>query len=133
MAGVGNFTDNKLMVVVINGELKLEYDRQKSITELQQKYLDKMDHDMDSGITLQNERIESPDKMQRAKFVADHLVHAYMKDNDQKIAALCAYLAQILPKLTQVRIDTVNDKYNIDLKFDEVLENQVKVNFPPLH
>ncbi len=129
---VGVSIENKLMVVVINGELKLEYNREKSISELQQKYLDKMNRDMDSGITLSNERIEFPDKAQRAKFVADHLVHAYLKDNDQQIAALCAYLAQTLPKLKQVRIDSIEDKYSIDLKFDDVLENQVKVNFPPL-
>ncbi len=127
-----NSTSAKMMVVVINGELKLEYNREVSITELQQKYLAKMDRDMDSGITVQGEKIDIPNNIQRAKFVADHLVHAYMKDNDQKIAALCAYLAQILPSLTQVRVDTVDDKFNIDLKFDEVLENQVKVSFPPL-
>ncbi len=129
---VGVSAESKLMVVVINGELKLEYNREKAISELQQKYLDKMNRDMDSGITLNSERIASPDKTQRAKFVADHLVQAYMKDNDQQIAALCAYLAQTLPKLKQVRIDSIEDKYSIDLKFNDVLENQVKVNFPPL-
>ncbi len=132
MATVGNPTGKKLMVIVVNGELMLEYDRSKSITTQQQNYLAKMDHDMDKGITLLNEKIESPDKTQRAKFVANHLVRAYMNDDDQLIAALCAYLAKALPGLTQVRIDSVDDKYNIDLKFDEVLENQVKVNFPPL-
>ncbi|VAW91236.1 hypothetical protein MNBD_GAMMA22-2674 [hydrothermal vent metagenome] len=129
---VGVSAEGKLMVVVINGELKLEYNRKKSISKLQQKYLAKMDRDMDSGITLNNEQIALPDKTQRAQFVADHLVHAYMKDNDQQIAALCAYLAQTLPQLKQVRVDSVGDKYSIDLKFDAVLENQVKVNFPPL-
>ncbi|MFV2060773.1 MAG: hypothetical protein ACC653_08810 [Gammaproteobacteria bacterium] len=132
MATVGNPAGNKLMVVVINGELKLEYDRTKSITVQQQKYLDKMDLDMDEGITLSNDKIDSPDKTQRAKFVANHLVSAYMNNQEQQIAALCAYLAKILPGLTTVRIDSVDDHYNIDLKFDEVLENQVKVNFPPL-
>lgn len=132
MVIANNSTDKKLMVVVINGELKLEYDRQKSISELQQKYLLKMDRDMDSGISVEGNRIEFPDKVQRAKFVADQLVHAYLKDNDQQIAALCAYLAKTLPDLTQVRIDSVDDNYNIDLKFDDILENQVKVNFPTL-
>lgn len=128
----GNTVEPKMMVVVINGELQLEYDRQKPVSDLQQKYLDKMNRDMDGGITLHGEKVARPDKTQRAKFVADHLVHAYLKENDQQIAALCAYLAQILPMLTQVRIDSVDDQYNIDLKFDEVLENQVKVSFPPL-
>ena len=132
MATIGNPDGNKMMVVVVNGELKLEYDRSIAITERQQHYLDKMDQDMDNGITLLNENIESPDKTQRAKFVANHLVRAYMSDDDQQIAALCAYLAKALPGLTQVRVDIVDDQYNIDLKFDEVLENQVKVSFPPL-
>jgi len=128
----GNTVEPKMMVVVVNGELQFEYDREKPVSDLQQKYLDKMNRDMDGGITLHGEKVASPDKTQRAKFVADHLVHAYLKENDQQIAALCAYLAQILPMLTQVRIDSVDDQYNIDLKFDEVLENQVKVSFPPL-
>ncbi len=132
MATIGNPNGNNVMVVVINGELMLEYDRSKSVTERQQQYLDKMDQDMDNGISLLNENIDSPDKTQRAKFVANHLVRAYKNDDDQQIAALCAYLAKALPGLTQVRVDIVDDQYNIDLKFDEVLENQVKVSFPPL-
>jgi len=132
MATIGNPNGNNVMVVVINGELMLEYDRSKSVTERQQQYLVKMDQDMDNGISLLNENIDSPDKTQRAKFVANHLVRAYKNDDDQQIAALCAYLAKALPGLTQVRVDLVDEKYNIDLKFDEVLENQVKVSFPPL-
>jgi len=132
MATVGNPTDKPLMVIVINGELVLEYDRRKPVTERQKGYLDKMDSDMNAGITFHNEQIGIPNKIQRAKFVADQLMHAYLKDNDQQIAALCAYLAKSLPGLTQVRIDKVDEQFSIDLKFDEVLENQVKVNFPPL-
>ena len=64
------------MVVLLNGEALIEYDRTKELPEKQRQYLDRMDRQMDEGIILGNENIESPDQQQRAQFVAFTLVNA---------------------------------------------------------
>jgi len=108
-----------LLVVVINGQSALEYDRRKPLPVRQQQFLDRMDQDMDAGITLEGQRIAQPDPMMRARFVANHLVPAAEGGDESLAAASCAYLAVRLPELKQVRADSVNGTVHIDLVFDK--------------
>ena len=119
------------MVVLLNGEALIEYDRTKPLVEKQRQYLDRMDSQMDEGITLGNEAITNPDKQQRAQFVAFTLVTALQNDNESVIAAMSSYLAQRYPDLKQVKADTDQNskKVMFDLIFDQEHKNQVKVSF----
>ena len=119
------------MVVLLNGEALFEYDRTKSLPEKQQQYLDRMDTQMDEGITLGNEVIAKPDQQQRAQFVALTLVNAIDKDNDAVIAAMNSYLAIRYPELKQVKADIDQNTHQVmfDLIFDQEHKNQVKVSF----
>lgn len=119
------------MVVLLNGEALIEYDRTKPLVEKQRQYLDRMDSQMDEGITLGNEAIANPDKQQRAQFVAFTLVTALQNDNESVIAAMSSYLAQRYPDLKQVKADTDQNskKVMFDLIFDQEHKNQVKVSF----
>jgi len=127
------------MQVIVNGQSQVEYDRDKSLPERQMEYLDKMDQEMDTGFTLGDEKIDQPDLMQRAQFVAGYLAQAMISDNDQMIAASCSWLAQRLPDLKQVKIDHADERISIDLVFNEERVNQVKVDLKmpskgkPLH
>lgn len=122
-----------MMAVVMNGEAKVEYDRQKPLPGIQRRFLDKMDADMNLGLTLNGERIAEPDLTQRAQFVALHLVHALKSDDDERIAALCAYLANRLPELHQIAIQEHGEEVAIDLVFDRPYVRPAPVNFvkPP--
>ena len=126
---------SNMMVVHINGESKIEYDRDVSITDLQKKYLDKMDEQMDQGLKLADQFIEQPDPKQRAQFVAISLIEAILDDQESHIAATCSYLAIRMPDLKQVKCQIDNAGATIELIFDEVFEmpnkNQVKVSFSP--
>jgi hypothetical protein len=51
------------LAVVVNDDLVLKYDRGKTLTELQQRYLDTLDRKMDDGLTLDGEVIPQPDTM----------------------------------------------------------------------
>ena len=82
-----------MMVVLLNGEALFEYDRTRPLAEKQQQYLDRMDRQMDEGITLGNEAIAKPDQQQRAQFVAFTLLTAIEQDNEAVIAAMNSYLA----------------------------------------
>ena len=119
------------MVVLVNGEALFEYDRTKPLPENQRQYLDRMDRQMDEGITLGNEAIAKPDQQQRAQFVAFTLVTAIQQDNEAVIAAMNSYLAVRYPDLKQVKadIDQNSKKVMFDLIFDQEHKNQVKVSF----
>jgi len=128
-----------VMQVIVNGQSQIEYDRQKSLPEKQLEYLEKMDREMDSGFELAGEKVEAPDLLQRAQFVAGYLAQALFGENDQMIAASCSWIATRLPDLKQVKIIEEDNQISIDLVFDEERVNQVKVDLAmpskgkPLH
>lgn len=117
--------------VLVNGQAMIEYDRTKNLTDMQKRYLEKMDQEMDQGIEWAGERIEQPDQNQRAKFVANALLESIQADNEPRIAATCSYLAMRLPELKQIRADLKGDSFSIDLVFDQEHLNQVRVAFDP--
>jgi len=117
------------LVVLFNGESVVEYDRGVRLPGHQRQYLDRMDADMDEGIDLAGEMIASPDHTQRAKFVAMHLAQALLDEHDAMVAAGCAYLANRLPDLQQLRIMQEGEDLMLDLVFDKAPENQVLVQF----
>lgn len=119
------------LVIVFNGQSVVEYDRNKRLPGHQRQFLDKMDSDMDQGIELMNEKIVKPDNVQRAQFVAMHLVQSLLQEDDAMIAASCAYLASRLPDLKQVKANEQGDMISFHLVFDEPLNNQVSVQFDP--
>ncbi len=119
------------MVVLLNGEALFEYDRTKTLAEKQRQYLDRMDQQMDEGITLGAEKIAKPDQQQRAQFVAFTLLTAIEQNNEAVIAAMNSYLAVRYPDLKQVKADTDQNSHKVmfDLIFDQEHKNQVKVSF----
>ena len=119
---------NKL-VVLINGQPMIEYDRSVRLPGHQRQFLDKMDLDMDLGIKLGDRDIDEPDTNARAQFIGMHLVMAVLDDNESKISAMCAWLATRLPELKQVKAVTRNDDIEMELVFDREFQNQVTVNF----
>lgn len=120
---------SKLMVV-LNGQPVIEYDRNKRLPGQQREYLDRMDADMARGIDINGSRIATPDAQQRARFVAIQLVHAVINDNDPMIAAMCAYLATRLPELKQVKADEQGEQISLELIFTDTAA-QVPVIFTP--
>lgn len=119
---------SNILAVHMNGTSVVEYDRDKPLAEQQQAYLERMDNKMDLGITLNEEFIISPDPLQRARFVASQMVQALVVDNEQLIAATCAWLALRVNELKQVRVTDSEGTYTIDLVFDESRMNQVQVS-----
>lgn len=107
------------LAVVLNGTLQLEYHRDKPLPDAQRQFLDRMDLFMDDGITLGDERIATPDQLQRAHFVANSLIQSLRDDNESLAAASCAYLAIRIPELRQIKASEVNAQRSIDLVFDK--------------
>ena len=119
------------LVVVINGQAVIEYDRNTRLPGHQREFLDKMDSDMDKGIQLGDEHIPQPDQKARAKYIAMHLINAIVEDNGGMIAAMSAYLANRLPDLKQIKANELQDQFSFDLVFDQEYNNAVAVQFEP--
>ena len=119
------------LVVLVNGESRLEYDRSKILSERQRVYLDRMDRQMDPGIRVGGDWIEKPAAGQRASFVAAQLVDALQRDDEGLIAACCTYLADRLPDLKQIKARMLGAGFSVELVFDEPHIKELTVNFVP--
>ena len=116
-----NNTDNMLHII-INDTVLLEYDRNKPIPEEQSKYLDKMDTKMQGGIILGKDRIEAPNTLQRAQYIANSLISALFEEDYNLGIAMCTYLAQRIPDLQQVKAAGEKNEISVEFIFDRSLE-----------
>lgn len=122
---------NNLFAVVINNVPELEYDRDKSLSDQQQQFLEKMDRELAGQIVIGGQVIEQPDLHQRAQFVAINLLNALKNGNDALAAAMCSFLALRVPGLKKLDIKDQDGQAVIDLVFDEDYVKQVNVEFTP--
>jgi len=118
-----------ILVAVINGESKIEYDRSKTLPENQLMFLGKMDEKMDMGIPSGQGNIFAPDQAQKALFVANQLMMAIDASDEQLIAASMAYLALRLPELKQVSANEKDGKKEISLIYDRDYNPPQEVKF----
>lgn len=120
---------SEILAVSINDVVHLEYDRRKPLPEQQHHFLDKMDKELQSQIVMGNQVITNPDVHERAQFVAINLVNALKTSEESLAAAMCAYLAERVPDLKQVKVTDRDGEVLIDLVFDEDYVRQVNVEF----
>jgi len=117
------------MIVVIDGQSQLEYDRSRSLPEQQLLALDQMDRKMDQGIELPVGHLDAPNALQRAQFVALQLVQAVEAGNETVAAATCAYLAVRVPELKQLKAEHQPTGLHLDLVFDRPFMSEMKIEF----
>jgi len=112
----------KKLVLVVNGDAHVEYDRHKILPNDQIVYLAKMDAKMDEGIPHNGGHLFAPDVQQKAQFVADQLAHAYQQEDEKTSAAMMSYLGDRYPELQQVVVSEQDGQLNISLIYDEAFE-----------
>ena len=110
----------KKLLLIVNGETALEYDRETTLDEDKLAFLDSMDKDMDKGIKIYGELINQPDAEQRARFITLNLIKALQQDNHAIIQVSCAYLATRMPALNEVQVSDGEGKIDIVLVEDVV-------------
>ncbi len=119
--------DDTILYVVVNGEPILEFDRKKPVPGHQRQYLDNMDAQMDQGVQLGDDFIESPNALIRSQFVANSLVNMLFKEQYSTAIAMCTYLAKRMPELQQIQckgdIESEDDDgLSIEFVFDRSFE-----------
>lgn len=120
-----------LLTVLVNGEPQLEYHRSRPLSAFQQEGLHRMDQQMNRGIVLGGTRLDQPDMLQRAQFVAIQVIEAMRGGQDAMTAAGCAWLATRLPDLTQVRARLVDGGFSAELIFNKPYVREVDVKITP--
>ena len=105
--------------VILNGSEVHEYEKNTRHPGKQREYLDNMDLDMDEGIEIEGELINSPDKMQRAQYVSMSLLYGIQMKSEGLVSAACGYLVTRLPDLKQIRAVEEGETVTMDLIFDE--------------
>lgn len=108
-----------LLSLKIDGNIVLEFDRNTRLPGRQRDFLDKMDEDMSQGILLAEKNISNPDNLQRAHYVAMHLLQAFEEGDQSMISAACAYLIHRLPALNTIQVDHDSQGINLRLNLDQ--------------
>ncbi|MCG6871307.1 MAG: hypothetical protein LJE84_03370 [Gammaproteobacteria bacterium] len=120
------------LVVFLDGVSQVEFHRDRELSASQRDYLAHMDVRMDQGIDLEGERIDAPDPLQRATFVARTLVLALLEEDQGIAAAACSWLGDRVPELTQVQARRDGEQVQVELVFGEPAPNQARVEMPTL-
>ena len=113
---------SQLLVVLVDGQVLIEFDHAKPVPDNQLTYLDQMDRRMDDGIELQGEFIADPNEEQRAKFVAQNMAMLLGEGQDQAAVAMCTYLGVRRPALKQVKISSTGAGISVDLDHETAYE-----------
>ena len=111
---------SEILSVYINGAKVLDYEKNTRQPGVQRRFLDNMDLDMDEGIEINGEMIDSPDKMQRANYVAINLIYGIKQNSEGMISATCGYLTNRLPDLKQIRAVEHGKEVTMELLFNNV-------------
>ena len=83
---------SKLLSVYINSNKVLEFDKKERQPGKLHQFLTNMDLDMDEGIEINGEMINSLDKMQCANYVAMSLLYGIENKSEGMISVTCGYL-----------------------------------------
>lgn len=121
------------LAVVVNDQLTLQYDRNKTLPEHQQGYLARLDQKFDQGIELQGEYYAEPDLEQRARYMALSLMEGIIYQEDAKAAVSLAWLATRLPELKQVKAIVDEQGTHFDLIFDREYQPHQVIHFDGLN
>lgn len=122
----------KKLVVVINDESQVEYDRSRELPDHQMNYLNVMDEKMDEGIPHGAGHLFAPDLQQKAEFISNQLVAAIKAENEQLAAATLSWLAIRLPELQQVVAEEQDGETTIKFIYDRPFVKPQAVQFKPM-
>lgn len=109
---------NSRLVIQVNQQTVLQYDRNIRMPGKQRQFLDKMDVDMDHGFTLDGQLFNDPDSLQKGNYVALRLIQAIQDNNKGMINAMCAYLVTRFPELKTIGFEDYGKKVKINFSFD---------------
>ena len=112
--------------VLLNEKVVLEFDRTKTIPDIQLEYLNNIDSRLDAGIQMGDEVIIASKQLEKSQFVANSMVNSLLKDDFNQAIAMCTYLGNRIKNLKQVVCVGNDDHEGIKIEFvyDKVIQQQ---------
>ena len=104
------------MIVQVDGKVVLEYDRRKPLNKKQREDLSRIDAKLSQGTNATAATPSQPNPLKSAEVIVCALVKALQTGNDQVAAAACAWLANRIPELRQVKAK-IEDIEHISIEF----------------
>lgn len=101
--------------IYVSGTETHSFDKREGLARMQFAYVQRMEADMDRGITFNGERVQNPTQAQRTQFVIGQLLEALMINDSRGISMLCRYLAQHAPGLNAIHVEEDGDEYSVEL------------------
>jgi len=104
--------------VWLNDEVVIEYDRNKEQSHHQLLFLEKMNTDMEKGITIGGEHIQHPDENDRIHYVAMKLIEGILTGNEALTTVLCAYITNRYDALLEIKAQQEGGQIVMTFIFD---------------
>ena len=112
-------THPSVLIVILNANKVLEYDRNIALSKKQLADLELLDQKLAHELPARPSANEKTDARDKATLVANMLIAALLEDDEPKIALSCAYLATQYHGLKQVKASSALNQIAIQLIFDE--------------
>lgn len=79
------------------------------VVEEAEEFFATLDSDMDQGYQMSRVWVEAPDRMQRCQIVADRILDAIHRENEQLGIMMAAYIIARMPGVTEVYLSSEGD------------------------
>ena len=120
------------MIVQVDGKVVLEYDRRKPLNKRQQEDLSRIDTKLSQDAEADEHSDSQPNPLKFTEVVSCALVKALQTGNDQVTAASCAWLANRIPELRQVKAKIEGaEQISIELVFNRDYQPEQTIRFVP--
>ena len=120
------------MIVQVDGKVVLEYDRRKPLNKRQQEDLSRIDTKLSQNTEADEHSDSQPNPLKFTEVVSCALVKALQTGNDQVTAASCAWLANRIPELRQVKAKIEGaEQISIELVFNRDYQPEQTIRFVP--
>ena len=118
------------MVVQVDEKVVLEYDRLKPLNKKQKEDLSRIDAKLSQDDSAKEHPGSKPNPLKSTELIACTLIKALQTGNDHITAASCAWLANRIPELRQVKVKTEDaERISIELIFNRGYQPEQTIHF----
>lgn len=122
---------SSLLVVVLNSNKVLEYNRNVPLSSNQLRDLETLDQKLEDRLKSDKPQNRNPSPQDKATYAANMLISALLNEEESKTAITCAFLATRFNELKQVKANTESNQIAIQLIFDQEYKESAPIKFVP--